>query len=97
MKLISWNINGIKSTYDNGGLNEIFDLNPDILCFQEVKSKPKNLDKEIIYHKNYNAFFYPSSKFKGYSGVATYTKYEPVSLKQGFNTINLTVMEEFKE
>lgn len=87
MKLISWNVNGIKSTYENGGLGEVFDLNPDILCLQEVKNKPKNLDMEIVYHKNYNGFFYPSSKFNRYSGVATYTKYEPISLKQGFDSV----------
>lgn len=67
-------------------MEEVFGLDPDVLCLQEVKSKPKNLNKEIIYHKEYNPFFYPSYEFNGYSGVATYTKIEPISLKHGFNS-----------
>lgn len=85
MKLISWNVCGINSTYNKGGLNEVFKLNPDIFCLQEVKNNPQNLNKEIIHKNGYNNFFYPSSKLKGQNGVATYTKYNPITLTHGFN------------
>ncbi len=85
MKLISWNVCGIQSRYNDGTLDEIFDLNPDIFCLQEVHQKPRNLNQEILCKKDYNGFFYPSCKYERACGVATYSKYDPISLKNGFN------------
>lgn len=87
MKLISWNVNSLRKRNETGRLNEIFDLNPDIFCVQEVKVNPKNLDPHIIHKKGYYSYFYPPSKptLNGFSGVATYTKYPPITLKHGFN------------
>lgn len=85
MKLISWNVNGIKSRVNDGKLDKIFELNPDIFCIQEVKNNPKELDAEILHKKDFNSFFYHGIKYNGHgSGVATYTKYDPISLKHGF-------------
>lgn len=85
MKLISWNVNGIMSRVNDGKLEEIFETEPDIFCIQEVKNKPKELSSDIIHRKGYNSFFYHGIKYNGYgSGVATYTKMEPISLKHGF-------------
>ena len=84
MKLISWNVCGIKNRYNDGTLDKIFNLNPDIFCLQEVHQKPRNLDKNILYREGYNSFFYPSVKYDRSSGVATYTNSEPISLKNGF-------------
>lgn len=88
MKLISWNVNGIKSRVDDGTLDEIFNLEPDIFCIQEVKSKPDNLSENVINKKGYNNFFYHAPKYKNGSGVATYCKIEPISLKEGFEDNN---------
>lgn len=88
MKLISWNIGGIKAKFNKGGLDKVFELDPDLLCLQEVKGNPKNLDGNIIHQTGYQSYFYPPSKSKysryGLSGVATYTKLTPISLKHGF-------------
>lgn len=87
MRLISWNVNSIRRRNETGRLDEIFDLKPDIFCVQEFKVNPKNLDSKIIHKKGYHSYFYPPSnpELNGYSGVATYTKYPPITLKHGFN------------
>ena len=73
MKIISWNVNGIESTYDKGCLSEIIDNeNPDILCIQEVKSK-----KELPKLEGYDHVYNNPSKEKG-SGVAIFSKIKPI-------------------
>lgn len=91
MKLISWNVCGIQHRINDGTLNEIFKLNPDIFCLQEVHQKPHNLDKEQIYQDGYKRFFYPSVKYDNASGVGTYSKYDPISLKNGFDILKYDV------
>lgn len=91
MKLISWNVCGIQSRYDDGTLNEIFNLNPDIFCLQEVHQKPRNLNPEVYCKQGYTGFFYPSLKYKNACGVATYSKYDPINLKNGFDNLKFDV------
>lgn len=80
MKIISWNVNGIKSTYKSGNLEEVIKKeNPDILCIQEIKTKEvPNLD-------GYTLFSYPASKSTNFYGTAIYTKIEPLSIDKGFD------------
>ena len=78
MKIISWNINGIKSRIKDESFEEIFKQNPDIICFQEVKST------EIPEIEGYYSYLFPSKKDSKYSGVAVYTKIEPISTRKGF-------------
>ena len=78
MKIISWNINGIKSRIKDESFEEIFKQEPDIICFQEVKST------EIPEIKGYYSYLFPSKKDAKYSGVAIYTKIEPISTRKGF-------------
>lgn len=78
MKIISWNINGMKSLIKTGHFDEIFIQDPDILCIQEVKSA------ELPEKEGYHTFLFPSKKGVNYSGVAVYTKIEPLSVKRGF-------------
>ena len=73
MKLISWNVNGIRSCL-NQGLEKFFkDENSDFFSIQEIKCNEK-----IFTPKGYK-FFYNFSKKKGYSGIAVFTKYIPLS------------------
>lgn len=74
MKIISWNINGIKSLIKTGYFEEIFAEKPDILCLQEVKSA------EISDVENYYSYLFPSQKRVNFSGTAVYTKIKPVSI-----------------
>lgn len=78
MKIISWNINGLKSLIKTGHFEEIFKENPDILCLQEVKSA------EIPEIDGYYNYLFPSKKGVNYSGVAIYTKKEAISSRNGF-------------
>lgn len=74
MKIISWNVNGIESTYNNGCLKELIDnQKPDILCIQEVKSK-KPLSEFDDY--GYDYVYENPSKERG-GGVAIYSKIKP--------------------
>lgn len=78
MKIISWNVNGLKSIIDKGFLEEIIAQDPDILCLQEVKST------EIPEIENYISYNYPASELVNLYGTAIYTKVEPLSVRKGF-------------
>lgn len=78
MKIISWNVNGLKSIIENGYFEEILSQDPDILCLQEVKST------EIPKIKNYISYNYPASELVNLYGTAIYTKVEPLSVRKGF-------------
>lgn len=79
MKIISWNVNGIKSVVRKGFLEDIISQNPDIVCLQEIKGK------EIPEIENYTAYVYPSSIEKNLHGTAIYTKIKPLSVKKGID------------
>ena len=78
MKIISWNVNGLKSIIENGNFEEILSQDPDILCLQEVKST------EIPEIENYISYNYPASELVNLYGTAIYTKVEPLSVRKGF-------------
>lgn len=67
MKIISWNVNGLKSIIENGFFEEIIDQDPDILCLQEIKST------EIPEIENYISYNYPASELVNLYGTAIYT------------------------
>lgn len=73
MKIISWNVNGIRSVHKKGFLEWFTMESPDILCLQEIKASFDQFPDEIKQMKNYN-FFVHSAEKKGYSGVATLSK-----------------------
>jgi len=79
MKLLSWNVNGLRAIHKKGFLEWFKRESPDILCLQETKSElnqlPENLRKPTGYH-----FFCSSAEKKGYSGVAVYSKQSPKSV-----------------
>ncbi len=83
MKLISWNVNGLRATI-NKGFKEFFEeINADIFCVQETKMQLEQLDifMEMIfngYHQYWN-----SAEKKGYSGTVIFTKEEPINVKYG--------------
>ena len=79
MKFVSWNVNGLRAIMTKG-FDEIFaSFNADFVCLQETKMQAGQLD----YCPNgYQAYFNYAEK-KGYSGVAIYTRYTPLSVTQG--------------
>lgn len=80
MKIISWNVNGIRSTLKKGFLDFVEKENPDVLCIQETKAHQDQVD--IILHQ-YPYHYWNSAERKGYSGTAVFSKTEPISVLKG--------------
>ena len=79
MKLVSWNVNGIRACL-NKGFNDFFkEVNADIFCIQETKCQEGQVDLE---YDGYESFWNSAEK-KGYSGTAVFTKIKPLSVKYG--------------
>jgi len=89
MKLISWNVNGLRATVKKGGFDWLMNENPDIFCLQETKAHPEQLDADIVSPVGYTAYFDHSKGRKGYSGVAIYTKVSPETVEYGFGVPEL--------
>ena len=83
LNIVSWNVNGIRAAYKKGFLDWLSDASPDILCIQETKANEEQLPEELRQVDGYRAYFASAEK-KGYSGVAMYTKIEPISVQRGF-------------
>ncbi len=85
MKIISWNTNGLRATIKQENFIPLFAFNnPDIVCFQETKCEPDQLDEKSRNLKGYYSYFSYSKGRKGYSGVAIYSKTEPEKIEYGF-------------
>ncbi len=84
IKVVSWNINGIRSAYKKGLREYIENEKPDILCLQETKAEPEQLTAEQRKPDNYSSYFHSCSVRKGYSGVATFSVKEPDYVRLGF-------------
>lgn len=86
MKIISWNVNGLRSIHSKGKLIELLDNhNPDILCLQEIRCDPnvarKILQDDIEFKSRYPYIHFNTSKTrKGYSGTAILSKVKPISI-----------------
>ncbi|HNW71369.1 MAG TPA: exodeoxyribonuclease III [Candidatus Paceibacterota bacterium] len=78
MKIISWNTNGLRATAKQGFFIPLFkQQNPDIVCFQETKVEPDQLEESVRNIPMFHSYFSYSKLKKGYSGVAIYTKEKP--------------------
>lgn len=84
MKIISYNVNGIRAAASKGLFQWIEKESPDILCLQEVKATSDQIDLITIQSLGYHYYFHPAEK-KGYSGVAILTKREPDLVKIGMD------------
>ena len=76
MKIISYNVNGIRAALSKGLAEWIETENPDILCFQETKAQPDQIDQILFQSMGYQCLFNSAEK-KGYSGVAILSKSKP--------------------
>lgn len=84
IRLLSWNVNGIRAIHKKGFVDWVLKENPDILCLQETKAHPEQLPKELLNINSYDSYFSHSKIKKGYSGVAVYSKLKPLDVKYGF-------------
>lgn len=81
MKLISWNVNGIRSCLNKGFLSFASSSDADIIAIQETKAKEEDVD---IMLPGYERYFYSAEK-KGYSGTAIFTRIKPISVTYGLD------------
>lgn len=82
MRLICWNVNGIRSVLRKGTFQEVLDLDPDILCLQETKACTDTIP-ELELMQFPHRYFHHADK-KGYSGTAILSKIKPISVKMEF-------------
>ena len=82
MKLISWNVNGIRAATKKGFLDYLTQEEPDILCIQESKAHKEQLSTEILNDHGYYTYWHSGVR-RGYSGVATFCKKEPLYVQEG--------------
>lgn len=83
MRIISWNVNGLRANVKKGGFDWMINESPDIFCFQETKAHPEQLEEGVRNPGGYFSYFDHSKGKKGYSGVAIYTKVEPTKVEYG--------------
>ncbi len=84
MRIVSWNVNGLRSlAKDNLWETFIQTAKPDIFCLQETKASPEQLPENMLTPAGYSGFFSSSQVKKGYSGVALYSKIEPLTVING--------------
>ncbi len=79
MKLISWNVNGIRACVNKGFKKFFNQIDADIFCIQETKCQPDQINLEWEGYKDY----WNSAEKKGYSGTAVFTKKEPITVTNG--------------
>ena len=76
MKIVSYNLNGIRSAMSKGLLTWLQQYDPDVFCIQESKAQPEQIDLLAFQELGYHAYLHSAEK-KGYSGVGIFSKQEP--------------------
>ena len=79
MKLISWNVNGLRACITKGFFDFVAEQQPDILALQETKMQPEQFEGEVSGY----TIYWNSAEKKGYSGTAVFVKDEPLSVAYG--------------
>ena len=83
MKIISYNVNGIRAAIRKGFLEWVQQADPDVVCLQEIKAQPEQLNLDDFKDSGYPYhYWYPAQK-KGYSGVAILSKHKPLHIEYG--------------
>jgi exodeoxyribonuclease-3 len=77
MKIICWNVNGLRANVKKGAFDWLVNESPDIFCLQETKARPDQLPDEVVNVPGYHSYFDIPKIKKGYSGVAIYSKVKP--------------------
>ena len=86
MKIISWNVNGIRAVIKKGFYDFINKEQPDVFCIQETKAQPNQVTLEL---PDYPYIYWNSAERKGYSGTLIASKFEPISIENGIGISEL--------
>lgn len=84
LRLISWNVNGIRAALKKGFISSVLGLDADIIAVQETKIQPGQITDEIRTIDGYDSWWACSRVKKGYSGVSVFSRIEPLSVKTEF-------------
>ena len=95
MKLISWNVNGLRAAIGKGFVDFFNDIDADAFCIQETKMQEDQITMDIRELGKYQ--YFNSAEKKGYSGTATFTKAEPVSITYGEDNEGRIINTEYPE
>ncbi len=82
MRVLSWNVNGIRAVIKKGFYDYMNEINPDVICIQETKASPEQVDLKL---EDYKYKTWNSAEKKGYSGTAVFSKIKPISISKGLN------------
>lgn len=91
IKLLSWNVNGIRAAHRKGFLDWLAAADADIICLQETRAEEKQLPDVLAHPDGYYSFWNASRRKKGYSGTALLTRLEPLAVEFGLG------VEEFDQ
>ncbi|WP_103864946.1 MULTISPECIES: exodeoxyribonuclease III [Aquimarina] len=83
MKIVSYNVNGIRAAIKKGFLEWLQQADPDVICLQEIKANKEQLDLDLFSQAGYSYNYWYSAQKKGYSGVAILSKTEPKHVAYG--------------
>ena len=82
MRILSWNVNGIRAAHKKGFVPWLLKAKPDVLCLQEIKARPEQLEPALVGVPGYTAVFFPAAR-PGYSGTAIYSRETPDEVWRG--------------
>jgi len=82
-KIISYNVNGIRSAINKGWADWVKAVDPDVVCLQEIKAEEGQLDLSVFKNAGFNHLYFHSAQKKGYSGVALLCKRQPDKVEVG--------------
>ncbi len=88
MKLISWNVNGIRAAVNKSFFDYFEQEDADVFCIQETKAHPEQLDEELLTPPGYYTYWHAGDR-KGYSGTATFSKTRPLSVAMGKDILEM--------
>lgn len=83
MKIISYNVNGIRAALNKGFIDWLKSADPDVICLQEIKAMQDQLDVTVFEEAGYKYHYWYSAQKKGYSGVAILSKIKPNHVEYG--------------
>ena len=84
MKIVTWNVNGLRAALKKDALSAVLSWTPDLLCLQEIKARPEQLTDEQRNIPGYQVIWNSAERL-GYSGVATLAREEPLEIEHGMN------------
>jgi exodeoxyribonuclease III len=88
VQLLSWNVNGVRAALKKGFISWLGEVSPDIICLQETKAHPEQLTAALLEPDGYHTYWnYPERR--GYSGVAVFSREEPLSVSYEFPGVNI--------